>query len=149
MAVSSPLRAPETTLVLRRTFPVPRERVFRAWTELALIKQWFGPEEHTIPEAEVDARVGGKYRIAMRSKEGQVYRVKGVYREIAPPERLVFTWSWEGEEEQETLVTVELHAQGDGTELVLTHERFPNAEVRDRHGWGWNSSFNKLAKALQ
>ncbi len=139
----------ETTLNLRRTFMAPREKVFQAFTEAEIMKKWWGPEEFTCPTAEIDLKVGGKYRIAMKPPEGDVFYVKGTYREIKPPERLVYTFQWEGAGmKEETLVTLEFHEKGDATELVLVHELFPDANARDDHNKGWESSFDCLAEAL-
>ena len=141
---------PETTLHLTRTFPAPREKVFRAWTDPEELKKWWGPEGYETPTAEVDLRVGGAYRFGMqKSPDGDIFYLRGTYREVRPPERLVYTWRWEAEPELgETLVTVEFLARGGSTEVVLTHELFPSKEARDGHSRGWNSSLDRLAKAL-
>ena len=139
----------ETTLNLRRTFMAPREKVFRAFTEAEMLKKWWGHHGITCPAAEIDLKVGGKYRIAMKPPEGDVFHLKGTYREIKPPERLVYTFQWEGAGmKEETLVTLEFHEKGDATELVLVHELFPDANARDDHNKGWESSFDCLAEAL-
>ena len=86
----------------------------------------------------------------MRMPDG-VHVASGVYREIEPPRRLVFTWRWEdgeGPKEGETLVTVELHERDGGTELVLTHERFADTDARDGHEQGWTSALNRLEAHL-
>ena len=139
----------ETKLVIRRTFKAPREKVFRAWTEEETIKQWWGPEGCTPSSAEIDLRVGGRYRIgSCRTEAGEEIFANGEYREIQPPERLVFTWNWEppGMEIEETLVTVEFRELGGATEIILTHERLPDEKARDLHGMGWNSALDCLAK---
>ena len=139
----------EATLHLKRTFAATREKVFRAWTDPEALKRWWGPEGFSTPAAEIDLRVGGKYRIAMRSPHGDTYQLVGTYREVRPPEKLVYTWAWEAEPEQgETLVTVEFLDRGDSTEVILTHELFPNEKVRDEHGKGWTGSLDRLAKTL-
>jgi uncharacterized protein YndB with AHSA1/START domain len=135
-------------LQLRRTFQAPRERVWRAWTSAEELKRWHAPAPLTTPDAQVDLRVGGKYLIAMRAPDGAEHRAIGVYREIDPPKKLVFTWTWEGGTLGETLVTVEFFDRGPATELVLTHERFPNDEERDRHQDGWSKVLDKLPQAL-
>lgn len=82
----------ETTLQIKRTFAAPREKVFQAWTDPAALKRWFGPsDDFSTPVAEVDLRVGGRYRIHMKSPDGQPHTVHGVYREVTPPAKLVFT----------------------------------------------------------
>lgn len=141
----------EITLDLTRTFDTPREEVFRAWTEPEALKQWFAPSDaFSTPVAEVDLRVGGNYRIGMKPPDkDDLYIVGGTYQEIQPPEKLVFTLSWEqGVDVGETLVTVEFRDLGDSTEVVLSHERFPTEESRDKHAEGWNGCLERLAKFL-
>ncbi len=140
---------PETTLQLKQIFPASREKVFRAWTEPEAMKRWLAPsDEFSIPTVEVDLRVGGKYHVDMLSPEGIHHVATGVYRDIQPPHKLVFTWYWENKDMQETLVTLEFRERGKETELVLTHERFPNPEERDRHQHGWTGCLARLVKAL-
>lgn len=76
---------PPQILELRRVFDAPRERVFRALTDLEQIRKWWGPGGFTLPEAQQEFRVGGRYRFAMRSPEGRIHHLKGEYREIQPP----------------------------------------------------------------
>jgi uncharacterized protein YndB with AHSA1/START domain len=138
-----------TALSLRRTFQATRERVFRAWTSPEEMKRWKAPGDRTTPVVEVDLRVGGKYRIHMRSPDGQEVRLVGVYREVDPPKKLVYTWMWETSPEMgETLVTVEFVERGRATEVVLKHELFLADEARDKHEHGWSGSLDKLAEIL-
>ncbi len=136
------------TLRLRRTYPASRERIFRAWTTPEELTRWHAPAPLSTPSAEVDLRVGGKYRIAMRDPSGAEYHAVGVYREIDRPRKLVFTWGWEERDIGPTLVTIELFEKGEGTELVLTHEKFPNEQERDQHQHGWNGVLDKLAQFI-
>ena len=140
----------EATLHLTRTFAAPREKVFRAWTDPEELKKWWGPPGYGTPSAEVDLRVGGKYRLGMRKlPEGPVFYLAGTYREVRPPERLVYTWRWEAEPELgDTLVTVEFHDRGGSTEIVLTHELFPTEKARQEHERGWSGGLDNLAKLL-
>lgn len=141
--------AAETTLQIKRTFKAPCQKVFGAWTEPEALKKWCAPsDEFTVPAAEVDLRVGGKYRIAMKAPDGNLHVAIGTYREISSPRKLVFTWTWEGSAMPETLVTLEFHDHGASTELVLTHELFPNVEQRDKHNQGWTGCLNRLEKTL-
>lgn len=78
-------------VVITRVFDAPRARVFEAWTKAGHLKQWFSPDGFTVPECEVDFRVGGSWRLCMRSPEGEDFRSNGIYCEIVPPERIVFT----------------------------------------------------------
>jgi uncharacterized protein YndB with AHSA1/START domain len=143
-------QAPAIALNLRRTFKAPRERVFRAWTDPEKLAKWWGPETRTCPFAELDARPGGRWRTCMRDENGDEAWVQGVYREVEPPARLVFTWAWEndGVPGHETLVTIEFHDRGDETEMVFTHEGFETEEGRDLHNQGWTSSLVCLEQCL-
>jgi uncharacterized protein YndB with AHSA1/START domain len=143
----------QTALRIQRDFKAPRERVFRALTNAAALGKWFAVAEgYTTPIAEVDLRIGGRYRLGMKPPDdGPLLIVGGVYQLIQPPEKLIFTWGWEaaGSDEPESLVTVELFDLGDDTQVVLTHEQFLTPEARDQHGDGWQGCFNRLALALE
>lgn len=135
-------------LVLRRVYDVPRERLYQAWTDPTLAKEFLCPEGVTISEVSMDVRVGGEYRIVMQHAD-EALPVSGVYREVRPPERLSMTWTWEEDEgvpTHETLLTLEFNVMGSGSELVLTHERLASVESRDRHTEGWNSILDKFAE---
>jgi len=144
--MAQPTTRPDTTLRITRTFAAPRERVFQAWTDPAALKEWWGPPGYATPVAEVDLRVGGRYRIGMTEQpDGQVIYLTGVFREVRPPEKLVYTWHWESDATQsETLVTVEFRDQGASTEVALLHEMFPTAQERDAHERGWTGALDKL-----
>ncbi|MEX2252982.1 MAG: SRPBCC domain-containing protein [Thermoleophilaceae bacterium] len=136
------------TLHLRRTLPAPRDEVFAAWTEAARIPEWFGPAGRIAPRAEVDLRVGGRYRIEIQDGE-LVLSAVGRYLEIEPPERLVFTFGWEPVVHEvadigETVVTVELRDREGSTEMTLTHEGLPTEEAAQFHDFGWGASFDRL-----
>ena len=139
----------EVRLQLRRVFTAPRERVFRAWTDPEELKSWFGPsDEFTVPIVEVDLKVGGKYRIELKTPKGELYVVVGTYQEVRAPEKLVYTWSWEQGETRDTLVTVEFRDLGGSTEVSVTHERFPNEEARGMHEQGWTGCLGRLGKLV-
>lgn len=146
----APEAQPLHTLRLVRVFQAPRERVWRAWTDPGQMKHWFGPRGFTTPSIELDLRPGGRYRIAMQPPEGGVFHLNGVFREVVPPERLVYTFQWEkaGWDYPETLVTAEFRERDGATELVLTHERFPEEKMRDDHGGGWSSCLERFAEFL-
>ena len=141
-----------TVLQTRRTFPARLEVVFRAWTEPAALRQWFAVAEgYTTPVAEVDLRVGGRYRLGMQAPDSDRLMVAtGAYREVSPPEKLVFTWRWESapRDEPDTLVTVEFRQRDDATEVVLTHSLFPGAAERDMHLEGWQGCLNSLESVI-
>jgi len=148
----------QTSLQIKRTYRASREQVFRAWTNPEALKKWFGPtDDFKTPIAEIDLQVGGKYRIQMVAPNGEKHTVGGVYKEIRSPERLVFTWMWEAgvscggsdpEPTVETLVTLDFHELADQTEVVLTHERFPNVESRNKHNEGWAGCLSRLEQGI-
>jgi uncharacterized protein YndB with AHSA1/START domain len=82
------------------------------------------------------------------TEDGEEHHVSGVYREVVPNEKLVFTWAWRSTPERESLVTVLVKPDGDGTLFTLMHEQFFDEAARDRHEYGWTGSLNKLEKHL-
>jgi uncharacterized protein YndB with AHSA1/START domain len=140
------------SLHISRTFTASCARLFQAWTEPAELKQWFGVADgYTTPIAEVDLRVGGHYRLGMQPPgSDQILIAEGIYREILPSAKIVFTWRWETSQPDEpyTLVTVKFHARGDLTEVELTHEQFTTATARDEHAQGWQGCLDRLARTI-
>lgn len=136
------------TLRITRRFKAPRERVFAAFTSAEAVSQWFGPVPDEIAECENDFRVGGRYRFKVNCSGEEPSIAIGVYREITPPSKIVYTWKWENDEDWanvESLVTFEFKAVGDETEMHFTHTGFPSDESRKNHTHGWEASFKKLA----
>lgn len=130
------------TLTVARRIRASPERIFRAWTEPAELRRWWRMEDPgwAFSFAEVDLRVGGSYRLAMAGPDGRTHVAAGVYREVAPPVRLAFTWDWEAPTDRvgDTLVTVDLLDAGDGTtSVVITHSRFARADRLAGHERGW------------
>ncbi len=140
----------DTVLRLTRTFAAPHEAVFRAFTEAEIFKTWWGPKDTTCPVAEIDARPGGRYRVEMRSPEGNTHVIEGEFREVVAPARLVYTWVWSGGDfaGREMLVTLEFSDAGGATELRLTHELLPDGAARDLHRKGWSGCLDCLAEIL-
>ena len=137
-------------IVLRRTYHVPRQRVFDAWTKPEMTAKFLRPDDGT-SEAEMDVRTGGAYRITMIQPDGERMIVRGTYRDVRAPERLSMTWSWEEDdpaEEHVSLLTLEFNEADGGTELVLTHDQFASVESRDRHERGWTAIVDQLATVL-
>ena len=133
------------SLELTRALPAPRARVFEAWTNAEALAQWFSPSADMKVEVhELDAQVGGRYRISMHEPDG-VHTVAGEYFEVQSSEKLVFSFCWEHDENQSIMqVTVELTDRGETTELRLLHEKLPDAEWRDEHNKGWNGCLSRL-----
>jgi len=131
---------------IRRNMPAPRDVVYEAWIDPQGIREWMCPGDAISAEAVLDVRVGGSYRIVMRSRERD-YVHTGVYQVVEPNAKLVFTWTQEGNEVT-TLVTVEFLARGSESELVLTHERFTKADVAQRYQSGWGTIAEKLVAFL-
>ncbi len=135
-------------LKITRILNATPQEVFAAWTDPASVKQWLCPEGASVARVELDVRVGGAFRIDMQVQDDYVIHT-GIYREIQAPERLVFTWVSKYTQHRETLVTVELFARGDQTELVLTQVQLPDEEARQRHALGWISIMAHLATYLE
>jgi uncharacterized protein YndB with AHSA1/START domain len=138
------------SLTLKRKLSAPAEKVFAAWTDPEKIIHWFGPAETAdgSVRADMDVRVGGRFRISFRDQDGQYHEVGGTYREVVPNERLVFSWAWHSTPERESLVTITLKPDGDATMLTLHHERFFDEKARDGHERGWSGTLEKLARYL-
>jgi uncharacterized protein YndB with AHSA1/START domain len=134
-------------LVVRRTIAVSRERVFRAWLDSESLAHWMRPANTTHATVSVDPRVGGRFRIVMegRTEGGDEHR--GEYLAIEPPSLLSFTWISKATNHEPTVVTIEFHDQGTGTELVLTHRRLPPKAV-EGHRSGWTDIVRLLDEAL-
>ena len=152
MAQDTAAAKSEDTLVLEisRRLKAPREAVFRAWTDPEAFAQWMGPEGVQARDVKIDLRVGGGYSLVLDGSEGGVYPLSGVYKEIAPPERLIFTFVWgHGElDGHEMLVTLTFTEVGDGTLMTLVQEQVPSESARAAHNEGWTGSFKRLEKLL-
>ena len=131
------------SLTLKRRIKAPPAKVFAAWTDPTMMARWLGPVGTVELTAKTDSRVGGRYEMTMRMPDDE-HNVSGVYREFEPNRKLVFTWAWRSMPERESLVTVELKADGDGTLLTLTHSQFSDEPARDRHQEGWTGTLGKL-----
>jgi len=148
-----------TTVHVTRVVPAPREEVFRAWTEPEFLRRWFRPPGVTSVDAELDARPGGSYRIAMQRppEASEAFYQVGTYLEVAPPERLVFTFGWEElppleflkeANELDSRVIVQLRDLDGSTEVSLTHERLETEDMRAFHRWGWETTLDQLPPTL-
>jgi uncharacterized protein YndB with AHSA1/START domain len=140
-------------LLIRRAFDAPAALLFDLWSQPRHLKNWMGPTGFVCEEAEVDFRVGGAYRMTIRSPEHGENRFGGVYHEIEPHSRLVFTFAWDNDGPSagvETVVTITFAEQPGGRTVQTFHQApFLNAERRDSHVDGWNRAFDKEAAYLE
>ena len=140
-------RLADDELLITRTFDAPPSVLFALWSKPEHMRRWMGPANFTCPEAEIDFRVGGTYRAMISSPEHAENWFGGVYREIVPNRRLVFTFTWDNDGPSagvETLVTITFEER-DGKTLQTFHQRpFRTVERRDSHVGGWSQAFDKL-----
>jgi glutathione S-transferase len=139
------------TVRVERTFEAPAEAVFDAWTNPEVLRRWWKANPAWDPAvAEVDLRVGGGYRLTMRNPDsGEDLVVYGTYREVSRPERLVYSWAWEGTgpyagHESEVAVTFQEDAPG-RTTVVIEHAGLLDATSRENHARGWQGVLESLA----
>ncbi|HTZ01093.1 MAG TPA: SRPBCC domain-containing protein [Xanthobacteraceae bacterium] len=137
--------ATKPSLTLKRHLNAAPAKVFAAWTDPEKVKHWMGPGDVKVLRVECDPRTGGSFRWVMRSPDGQTHDVSGTYREVVPDRKLVFSWAWVTTPERQSLVTVDIKPDGDGSLLTLTHEQFFDEDARDRHQTGWTGALEKMA----
>jgi uncharacterized protein YndB with AHSA1/START domain len=142
---------PMTELVMKREVAAPREQVFAAWTDVAKAAHWWAPRGFATLSCEMDVRPGGAWRRRMRAPNGALVTKYGVYREVAAPERLVFTYNTEGAgiDDQETLVTLTFTDLGDRTRLTLRHTLFETDAQASDHEGGWTGSLERLVAFVE
>lgn len=140
-------------LVLTRLIDAPREKLYRAWTEPELIKQWFTPAPWTTPHAETDVRPGGSSLIVMRGPDGTEFPNRGVYLEVVPNERLVFTdaytKAWEPSEKPFFTCIITFEEEGGKTRYTARarHWTVADREAHEKMGFheGWGKCADQLA----
>lgn len=149
----NPAAASDRELVLTRHIDAPPEALFRAWTEPALMKQWFAPAPWTTPVVEADVRPGGSSLIVMRSPEGDEFPSRGVYLEVVPNRRLVFTdaytTAWEPAEKPFFTGIVSFEPEGAGTRYTARalHWTAADRDAHEKMGFheGWGRCADQLA----
>jgi uncharacterized protein YndB with AHSA1/START domain len=149
--------------VVTRVFDAPRDAVWKAWTEPAQLKEWWGPTKHSVPECHIDLRVGGRYLLCERAAGGSMLWVTGTYREVVAPERLVTTLSFADSQGNivppghyrlhpgmplEMLVTVTFEARGRKTAVTVRQEGLLDDQIGRFIGEGWGEAFDKLDALL-
>jgi glutathione S-transferase len=136
---------------MSRFIRAPREKVFDAFVTESLMAAWQCPRGMRVTKASADVRVDGEWQIQMAARDGTQMSVGGRYRELQRPQRLAYTWRWQGDFKPmavETLIEVEFESRDGGTEMRMTHSGFPEATNRDQHQHGWGSCFNRLVDLL-
>jgi len=136
--------ATKPSLTLKRRIKAPPEKVYQAWTHPEQMTRWWGGNNPASRVAETDVRVGGRFHVGFKGDTGEQHDVSGVYKEIVPDRRLVFSWAWRTTPERESQVTIDLKPDGDGTILTLTHEQFFNQKACDDHRVGWSAGLDQL-----
>ena len=132
-------------LVITRVFDASRALVFEAWTKPEHLVHWFCPNGFTLPVCEIDFRVGGSQRLCMRASGGWEHYVHGVYREIVPPERIVWTSAFEDVPGSEVLTTVTF-ADHDGKTKLTVHQTYSFESDATRGApQGWTETLDHLA----
>jgi uncharacterized protein YndB with AHSA1/START domain len=138
------------SLTLKRRLNAEPAKVYAAWIDPQKIARWFAPASARANSghAVIDARVGGRFRVGFVLDNGENFEVGGVYRELVPNQRLVFSWAWHTTPERESQVTVSLRPDGDGTMLTLHHEQLFDQAACDSHARGWNNALDQLADTV-
>jgi glutathione S-transferase len=141
------------TVRVERTFEAPAEAVFDAWTNPEVLRRWWkATPSDEVRVAELDLRVGGGYRLALHNAEsGEDHVVVGTYREVSRPDRLVYSWAWEGTgpyagHESEVAVTFRAEAPG-RTTVVIEHAGLLDDTSRANHARGWNGVLDSFARS--
>lgn len=145
----------DQTVRIQRTFNAKPDQVFAAWTDAGQLAQWFGPPGYTVRVPCLEPRADGRFQFEMAPPDDSPSRfIVGKYLESKPGERLVFTWAWQDELDDDatrgpdSVVTVELIARKETTELILTHERLADEEAAAAHRRGWEGSLHCLEEFL-
>lgn len=133
-----------TELFASQVVKASRAKVFEAWTNPELVRQWWGPPPFTCPVAEIDLRVGGSYRLGNLGTDGQIIWISGVFTRIEAPDELTYTWGLSTHSAEPSLLHVTFLDHPEGTEVRIHHERFADEAVRDEHALGWQGCLGKL-----
>jgi uncharacterized protein YndB with AHSA1/START domain len=136
-----------STLEMHKTVKASIERVYKAWTEPEQMTKWFGCTGTTQVLVSQDLRVGGEYRISCQGCEGELVAMYGVFQEIKPNQKLVYTWNNTSQEypAKDTVVSIEFIPRGDETEIVLKHAKFAMPVSVEGHTMGWTTALEKFA----
>jgi uncharacterized protein YndB with AHSA1/START domain len=141
------------SLTLVRRIAARPSIVFEAVATAEGVAAWYGPDDLPVVHAEMDARVGGAYRVHFRTLDGRDHVASGEFLEVDPPRRIVMSWNWTtgGEPEEggrTSRVEIVLRPLGDGTELTFTHGDLCSEASEKSHAWGWTRALDKLVRYL-
>lgn len=153
----------QNELVIVRTFNAAKEKVWHAWSDEEHFKQWWGPREFTCPDCTIDFKVGGKWLASMMDDKGNKIWATGVYKEIIPYEKIVFTDCFADEKSNvissevygmkgvpmEMLVTVLIKEVNGKTEMTIIHKGLPEGELSKGANIGWNTSIDKMEESFK
>jgi uncharacterized protein YndB with AHSA1/START domain len=136
------------SLTITRRLRASPQKVYAAWTHAENLIRWFAAQAKPgSVKADLDVRVGGRYRISFTNQDnGEYHEVGGLYREVVPDARLQFTWAWHSTPERESLVTIEFKPDAGGTLMIFQQEQFADQAARDNHERGWNKFFDVLER---
>ena len=138
-----------SSVTLVRRIKASPAKVWAAITRPEQMIRWWGPDAGPTLSAVADVRPGGRFSIVFRLLNGDEHNPTGLYREVVPEKKLVFTWDWPEMPERESLVTFVLEPLDGGTELTLIHEQLPDEEARESHEAGWKGLLDKLPIFLE
>jgi uncharacterized protein YndB with AHSA1/START domain len=134
-------------LTLVRRIAARPSIVFDALTTPEGVAFWWGPDAGPVLLAEIDLRVGGRFRVRFRMLDGTEHESSGEYLEVVKPKRLSMSWRWlGGEDPGKSVVAIDLRPIAEGTELTFTHSRLHDEETRRNHEQGWNGALDKLER---
>lgn len=143
--------APSMGIVIEHMFDAPRATVFRAWLEREHVADWFAPDGYDVTHCEIDARVGGRWRVEFASADGDRHVEHGEYRTIAEPDELAFTLTQQtadGRSGPQTLVTARFYDDGPRTRLRFEQTGYRSTAMRDANAEGWRECLAKLEKSV-
>lgn len=134
------------TLIVKKLIKAAPDKVFEAFTRPEIMSKWFYPGEDYKVDVTNTLEIGGSYSLIMYAHNGEKYKHTGVYREISPPEKLVFTWN--SDFVRDTVVTVHFRKIGEHTEVTIEHDFLPEGEMKDNHEKGWKECLGNLDELL-
>jgi uncharacterized protein YndB with AHSA1/START domain len=146
-------RTSPNPVVVTREFSASAEEVFESWTNPEIMRHWLAPGDNVVSEIETHARIGGALLIRSRSPDGAIHTIRGIYRELDPPQRIAMTWTYSGPFALicavETLIEIDIEnvAQGRAV-MTFTQSQFVTDDIAKAYEGDWPSCFQKLTQML-